>query len=138
MSTRCQIGFYPTENTPVDNWEALIYKHHDGYPDSDNGIIALIKPYLDDFAKHRGLSDLEYASAFLLWKMQQQLKADDTGQWAMTGFGICKVFHGDIAYYYHVSPACIKVYKVLYGEFEKKDGEIDGKATKLVEKHPFK
>jgi hypothetical protein len=35
MSTRCQIGFYPEKPTKdtLQNPDALIYKHSDGYPE---------------------------------------------------------------------------------------------------------
>lgn len=46
MSTRCQIGFYEAEEKDLDNFEALIYRHSDGYPDTEHGVLAAIVPFL--------------------------------------------------------------------------------------------
>jgi hypothetical protein len=100
MSTRCQIGFYEPEATNLKEWEALIYRHSDGYPDSEHGVLANIAPILEDFNKNRGLDDVEYAAAWLVAK----LKTD------YLNIGICKDFHGDIEYFYAVYPDRIDVY----------------------------
>ena len=100
MSTRCQIGFYEPTATDLKEFEALIYRHCDGYPDTDNGVLADIVPVLQDFNKNRGLDDVGYASAWLVAK----LKTD------YATIGICKDFHGDIEYYYAVYPDRIDVY----------------------------
>jgi len=92
MSTRCQIGFYKPEAQDLKDFEALIYRHSDGYPDTESGVLANIIPILEDFGKKRGLDNIEYASAWLVAK----LKTD------YTNIGICKDFHGDIDYYYAV------------------------------------
>ena len=106
MSTRCQIGFYEPEATKLEDFEALIYRHCDGYPDTNSGVIADIVPILRQFDKDRGLDDIEYASAWLVAK----LKTD------YTNIGICKEFHGDIEYFYAVYPDRIQVYDVVHGE----------------------
>jgi hypothetical protein len=96
MSTRSQIGFYERVVKPEDlnNPEALIYRHSDGYPDGQYGVPQTITPILLDFDKNRGLNDLEYASAWLVAK----LKTD------YLNIGISKYFHADIEYYYAVTP----------------------------------
>jgi len=38
MSTRCQIGFYEKGETDLNKWEALLYRHSDGYQGTFNGI----------------------------------------------------------------------------------------------------
>jgi len=101
MSTRCQIGFYEKEETDLNNFQALIYRHCDGYPDTMHGVIAGIKPILEDFDKNRGLFDIEYASAWLVAK----LKVD------YLDIGISKDFHGDIEYFYAVYQDRIEVYE---------------------------
>ena len=106
--TRCQIGFYSFPSTTnmhnlLDKWEVLLYRHCDGYPE---GILPDILPILADFHKNRGLSDWEYASAWLCSK----LKTD------YLGIGICNQFHGDIEYYYAIFPnGIIQVYDVRNG-----------------------
>jgi len=92
MSTRCQIGFYEADAKDLNQWEALLYRHSDGYPDSDAGVPKTIVPILTDFNIHRGLSDIEYASAWLVAKLKD----------GYLNIGICKDFHGDIEYYYAV------------------------------------
>jgi len=100
MSTRCQIGFYPYEDTPLEKWDALIYRHFDGYPD---GVLPDIVPILKDFNKNRGLDDTEYASAWLVAKLK-----DD-----YLNIGVSNQFHGDIEYYYAVYPNRIEVYEPI-------------------------
>ena len=100
MSTRCQIGFYEPEAKDLNDFEALIYRHCDGYPDTEHGVLAAIVPILQDFNDNRGLDDLEYASAWLVSK----LKTD------YLNIGICKAFHGDIEFFYAVYPDRMEVY----------------------------
>jgi hypothetical protein len=104
MSTRCQIGFYESKPEKLDQWEALIYRHSDGYPDSEHGVLATVLPILHDFDKNRGLDDAEYAAAWLV----ARLKTD------YLNIGISKEFHGDIEFYYVVYPSQVDVYKVGY------------------------
>jgi hypothetical protein len=40
MSTRCQIGIYSNEKSAIDCPDILIYRHSDGYPDTDCGVVA--------------------------------------------------------------------------------------------------
>ena len=101
MTTRCQIGFYRRGEKDLKNWEALIYRHSDGYPDRDSGVLADIVPILNDFNQFRGLSDTEYAAAWLVAK----LKTD------YLNIGICKNFHGDIDYFYAVYPDEMVIYE---------------------------
>ena len=128
MSTRCQIGFYserPTKEN-LNNWESLIYRHSDGYPE---GVIPDIQPFLEWWSQHRGLANVEYASARLLqWMCNQYDEAGDywdkqanrpitprefTGE---LGHGICNQFHWDIEFYYVIYPNGIDVYKATFVE----------------------
>ncbi len=101
MSTRCQIGFYEPATKELTEFEALIYRHCDGYPDGESGVIADIQPILEDFNKYRGLDDIEYAAAWLVAK----LKTD------YINIGISKDFHGDLEYFYAIYPDRMEVYK---------------------------
>ena len=101
MATRSMIGFYPEGQTDLESWEALIYRHWDGYPD---GVLPEIMPILQDFDKNRGLSDIEYASAYLVARLK-----DD-----YFNYGIAKAFHGDIEYYYAVYPDKVEIYETPF------------------------
>jgi hypothetical protein len=118
MSTRCHIGFYQDpEETDLKQFEALIYRHSDGYPGtvdgSEYGVLADIVPYLKWFDKERGLSDTEYAAARLLqflcneYDQATPTKEIPTGT---LGHGICRDFHGDHKYYYAVYSNRLEVY----------------------------
>ncbi len=119
MSTRCQIGFYQPKTKDLNNFEALIYRHSDGYPE---GVLPEIVPFLERWKKDRGLEDSEYASARLL----QHLCNDYDGRMeviekrhgnnrmvfaGILGYGISKEFHGDIEYHYAVYPDRVDVYQ---------------------------
>ena len=103
MATRCQIGFYKdTKN--LNNFEVLIYRHWDGYPE---GVIPEILPILKRFDKGRGLGDIEYASAWLVKKLKKDY----------LNVGISKDFHGDIEYLYAILKDRIEVYEIVkWGE----------------------
>lgn len=106
MATRCQIGFYrkePKTDKDLDNHEALLYQHYDGYPEN---VIRKIMPVLKDFDEHTGLSDIEYASAWLI----ARLKTD------YLSMGISKNFHFDIQYYYAVYKEGVKVYEASWDD----------------------
>lgn len=124
MSTRCQIGFYEKEplNCHTDCWLdkylALIYRHSDGYPE---GVLLDLIPFLQWFDLNRGLGDTEYVSARTLQYLCNQYdersypyyKSDAGYSNAYTGIlghGICNSFHGDIEYYYAVTPKALYVY----------------------------
>ena len=104
MSTRCQIGFYEAEEKDLSKHQALIYRHCDGYPDDAGGVIATILPILQDFQKNRGLSDIEYAAAWLVAK----LKTD------YLNIGISSGLHEDIEYFYAVYPDRIDIYDIPF------------------------
>jgi hypothetical protein len=128
MSTRCQIGFYESKAQPINQWEALLYRHSDGYPGEANkpnsGVIPDILPLLKDFAKTRGLSDVESASAQILYHLiaeTQRHRAEFRAGTKLpeykndyTGHGICKDFHGDIEFFYRIYPNALEVYEVPF------------------------
>lgn len=93
MATRCHIAFYEQESeADLTKFAALIYRHWDGYPAA---VLPEIIPILKEFQAERGLSDVEYASAYLVARLK-------------TGFlniGISAALHGDIEYLYAVYPS---------------------------------
>jgi len=131
MSTRCQIGFYETGEEDLTKWEALIYRHSDGYPGTVNGkeygVLPDIIPFLRWWNNGRGIADLEYCSARLLQylcnkydkvidELDEQRNIDvvvtEKSKFTGTlGHGICTGFHGDIEYFYAIHPDKLEVYK---------------------------
>ena len=129
MSTRAQIGFYESEEKDLSKWEALIYRHSDGYPDTSTGVLAEILPFLQWWSEGRGLDDSEYCSARLLQYLCN--KYDERGDefevrlnpdvvvtekrkfTGILGHGICNGFYGDIEYFYAIYPDRLEVYDTL-------------------------
>ncbi|MBT9132832.1 MAG: hypothetical protein DDT33_01362 [Firmicutes bacterium] len=113
MSTRAQIGFYRQGEINLNNWEVLLYRHSDGYPD---GVLPDVIPFLQWWNKRRAISDIEYCSARLLQylcnKIDEQSDVKPKGLTGTVGYGICKDFHGDIEYYYAIFPDRLEVYWV--------------------------
>jgi hypothetical protein len=121
MSTRAQIGFYdqPLSGSPdmaTVEAEPLIYRHSDGYPGSqtEGGVLPEILPFLKWFTAERGW-DAEYLSARLLGYLIREhdtamVKYAISAFGGLTGFGISKGIHGDIEYFYAVSPNLVQVY----------------------------
>lgn len=111
MSTRSQIGFFENENNEIKTAEVYIYRHSDGYPESEHGVLNSLVPFALSFNEEIGLANTSHATA--------QCVADQInkpGYRNFTGFGIDAAMngnglHGDIEYFYHVSPTKIKVYK---------------------------
>lgn len=128
MSTRSHIGFYretPMESQLHRDWDVLLYKHSDGYPE---GTLPQLTEFCMLFNEHRGLRDTEYAGARCMqyltnyadgdmrqWRKEQN-RDEDISQWDFLGYGISQNFHSDIEFYYAVSPESIKVYEVGYKE----------------------
>ncbi len=97
MSTRSNIKL-------IDNCGSiLLYKHHDGYPESKAGIIEFLKPYLKKLMK-----SAEWLAEMLI--SDTECKASSA-------------LHGDIEYYYEVMVETneIKVYKSSWDA----DGDVE-------------
>jgi len=103
MNTRCQLGFYELEEENLENWEALVYRHTDGYPDA---VLADLLPILEDVREMGGFFDIEYLSAFVV----SELKTD------FRNIGISKHFHGDIDFYYAIFQDRILIYQCRYSQ----------------------
>ncbi len=118
MSTRCQIAIYEAPEAKFSQFEALLYRHSDGYP---SGVLPDIMPFLSFWAKERGMSDTEYLGARLLQYLCNEydgyMSKIEKGKKTFTGIlghGICKEFHGDIEYLYAIHPEGVKVYDVSF------------------------
>ena len=129
MSTRSQIGFYKNKETPIDKFEALLYRHSDGYP---AGVLPDILPFLSWWRKARGIGDLEYCSARLLQYLCNEYdkhsreigeKIEFTGT---LGHGVCKILHGDIEYFYKIYPNKVEVYDVPFQSEEESEKDWFG------------
>lgn len=126
MSTRCQIGIYEKKETDLTNFEALLYRHSDGYPDGEHGVLAAIVPFCKFYHKARGMNDTEYLAARLLQYLCNEYdkamskyeqitpKIDGLQYTGLLGNGISKVFHWDIEYFYAISPGLIRVYETPF------------------------
>lgn len=130
MSTRSQIAFYGDKEQELKSWDALIYKHSDGYPE---GVLPLLEKFCRAFDKQRGLSDAEYASAwYLIWlgkEREENLARYRKDSTAMPGFdfiglGISKDLHGDIEYFYAVYPDRIEVHALTHSRYEFNNGKL--------------
>ena len=134
MSTRCQIGFYPKQDTKLENFDALLYRHSDGYPGKANGteygVLADIVPFLQWFGRARGISDSEYCSARLLqWlcdnydgrakdRNHTPSYSPDEEFTGTLGHGICKDFHPDIEYFYKIYPGGLQVIQPCFSDYD--------------------
>ena len=107
MSTRCQIGFYDKDGDPLDQWQALIYRHCDGYPDEGGGVCATVGPILAKMSKS-DRRDTECAAAELVAAL---IKGGSRV------IGITKGLHGDEEYFYAVSPERMRCFSVEYNGF---------------------
>lgn len=116
MSTRSQIAFYEDGEQDLEKFEALVYRHCDGYP---TGALVDIAPIIHEFNKERGFADIEYCSAWLVAKLKDDI----------LNIGISKNFNWDIEYLYAVYPKKIVVYATAF----KDDVSINDRATKLGE-----
>lgn len=126
MSTRCHIAVYreeipekPTQKD-FDSFEALLYRHSDGYP---SAVLPDVMPFLKWWDKKRGVSDSEYVAARLLqylcnmydastedFESKYAPKKPEKGLTGTLGHGICKGFHGDIEYLYAITPKALTVF----------------------------
>ena len=119
MSTRCQLAIYPDEKSKIESAEVFIYKHSDGYPE---GVIPTIMPFLNWFEQNRGISDESYCTARLVAHLVlcndntvRKFKSKETSPVTdfvdCLGFGVDTTLHGDIEFFYHISPKMVQVFK---------------------------
>lgn len=100
MSTRAQIGIYESidlKQAPI----ALIYRHQDGFPTGNGGVCPALAAIVPAIAGRRGHYDAPYLAAQLLHTLIQQHDGGSSG----LGYGLDHHLHGDIRFYYAVTPA---------------------------------
>ncbi len=93
MSTRAQIRIKGGGEDGI-----YIYKHCDGYPE---GVIPMLKPFVDQFQKERGCDD----EAYLLAQIVRVFALDEQERIVSgecTGWGVDRVEHGDTEYLYEI------------------------------------
>ena len=120
MSTRCQIDFVVKgrfKNGKAFEERRRVYRHSDGYPNGEAGVIAELEKFLN-WNNGRN-TDVEYAAAnFIYWSKKEMVEhfakwkkergdkytQEDHDSDAQLGFGVCdpKQFHSDIEYWYEV------------------------------------
>lgn len=111
MPTKSHIAFYAQEPEVLGEWQVLLYRHSDGYPEK---VLPEIIPFLKNFSND--IENSEYVSARLLQALcnnrDERMDQKDTQIGLETGYGISQGFHSDIEYLYTVYPQAIEVYEV--------------------------
>lgn len=110
MSTRAQIYF-------GDNYDpktALIYRHSDGYPESEHGVLADLQQFFSDVEEQTKdgiggtrFNDPSYLAAkYVVWQANKNNQSERVLKQAtpldFIGIGIDNQIHGDIEYLYYV------------------------------------
>ena len=107
----------PENVKELENYEVLLYRHSDGYPD---GVLPELEKFLKFWEKARGITDTEYCGARLLQYMCNEMDGiygkdfmleDKNNLTGIYSYGICKNLHGDIEYYYAIYPSAIDIYE---------------------------
>jgi len=137
MSTRAHVAFYERGEDVggeriLKKWNSLIYVHSDGYP---TGLGVQVYRFCREFVKVRGF-DVEYIAARMVqylcneydsglvnFSMPESYSMKKlTSKYAkggrfprhespVLGFGICDSVHGDIEWFYAVSPSGLGVFR---------------------------
>lgn len=135
MSTRCQVIFEGYEKDKFH--DASVYRHSDGYPDSEHGVLATLVPFAKDFMANRG-HDPEYMTAHLvaLWinnmNEHNAKQGYSSNMFKYTGHGVCGFkgeLHGDLDYLYVVKKTEIEVRRPVNEFWD----EPTVKNTKVIE-----
>lgn len=149
MSTRAHVAFYEEEEQPLRNWNALVYKHSDGYME---GVLPTLTEFCKKFNDHRGMKDAEYASARYVQALcnehdgitkdiKERFGSKETFEFGTLGVGIAKQFHGDIEFFYAVYPDRIEVYETEQDDYffneVKTMQTFDGYVLKKIETVQF-
>ncbi len=148
MSTRAHIAFFDAEPgaEQVTKPDVLIYKHSDGYPE---GTLPQLTEFCKLFNEHRGLHNNEYATARCVQFMTnhddkemaewyKETKIPNTDTFSFLGYGVGTGFHGDIEFYYVVTPEEIKVFEVNYNYDEEDEEKRYQPKLALVDTVPLK
>lgn len=105
MSTRAQIGIYE-DNDMKAKPVSIIYRHIDGYPTGDGSVMPDLVQFVSEIVGKRGSYDPEYLAAQLVYRF---IEAHDCGV-SGTGYGVSQELHGDIRFYYAVTPEGVHVF----------------------------
>lgn len=105
MSTRAQIGIYE-DNDIKAKPVSIIYRHSDGYPTGAGAVMPDLVQYVSEIVEKRGSYDAEYLGAQLLYKFIEGLDCGVSG----LGYGVSNELHGDIRFYYAVTPEGVHVF----------------------------
>jgi len=132
MSTPCNIAIYETaERADKDDWDVLLYVHHDGYPKEESG--GMLEP-LEEFVKRFTKYHRDWNSAHMGARLIQRLtnaydehmaeiymalSSVDEEDYAIIqeitrtlSFGISKTLGGGIKWLYKIYPMAIEVWEV--------------------------
>ena len=100
MSTRCMIE--------VDHCAVKLYRHSDGYPEGESGVLASLIPQCKKFLAHRGWDPSYLLARIAQWQMDES-DADMAEfrkgqnmkpQVECLSFGLDTQYHGDLEYVY--------------------------------------
>jgi hypothetical protein len=130
MSTRCQILHvdFESEDRPQEIFDGAVYRHGDGYPDGESGVLADLLPLLQRFFKFRGF-DPSYCLAHITahfinllteHKQRYLTPGDEMDRYGFTGHGIEGFkgeLHCDLAYVYIVHRDHVEVRETGNGHF---------------------
>lgn len=105
MSTRAQIGIYDSTNLKLKPL-SIIYRHSDGYPTGDGAVMPDLLQIVPEIIEKSGRYDAEYLGAQLAYRLIENLDCGATGH----GYGISNELHGDIRFYYAVTPEGVYVF----------------------------
>jgi hypothetical protein len=112
MSTRAQICI--KRDTPgfKETGGIYIYKHCDGYPEGEHGVLRILKPFVERFVKARG-NEPDYLLCQIVREFAYADPREPGEEWGgqrFIGWGLDTVQHGDIEYLYEVDSATGIVY----------------------------
>jgi len=117
MSTRCTIHFH---NGEAKKPEAIVYRHSDGYPGGETGVLADMQRFFgaveEEAPGDTRFHDPSYLAAkFVVWQARENNRYSFThqsprtagvaapeGSLAFLGVGVVMQDPGDIEYRYHV------------------------------------
>ena len=103
MSTRCTIHF---KRAPSARAMAIIYRHSDGYPDGNNGVLSDLRRFFADVerqTKDTRFNNPSYLAAkFVVWQAGENAIARPLD---FLGVGVVATDPGDIEYRYIVTCA---------------------------------
>jgi len=126
MSTRCHILIYDSIDADPEDYIVAIYRHMDGYPESDHGDFGVVKDILEVakmFKKagkvgRKGIVDMDYFAARLVQYMcnEQDRIVENASETKnpdkVNGYGISKHIVLGVSYAYKVFPNKLEVFDV--------------------------